>query len=70
MSKKVLLLTFVSDSETDIGAVFDLQKVFLALPEKELERFDVFHSVDYLCDCGDTWCGNREGYGCGKKVLA
>jgi hypothetical protein len=43
---KILLLTFESDSDTDIGAVFDLQKVFLSLPESDLVKFDVFHSVE------------------------
>ena len=43
---KVLLLTFESESDTDIGAVFDLQKVFLALPESDITKFEVFHSVE------------------------
>lgn len=43
---KILLLTFESESDTDIKAVFDLQKVFLALPESDLKKFEVFHSVD------------------------
>ena len=66
--KKNVLISFVTEADTDLEAVFDLNKVFLALPESNLKKFDVVDVLEYLCECGDTWCGNRVGYGCGKQV--
>ena len=40
--KKNVLISFVTESDTDLGAVFELNKVFLALPDSDLKKFDVF----------------------------
>jgi hypothetical protein len=44
--KKNVLISFITESDTDLGAVFDLNKVFLALPESDLKKFDVFDVLD------------------------
>ena len=46
--KKNVLISFVTEAETDIEAVFNLNKIFLALPENDLVKFDVFDVVE--CD--------------------
>ena len=65
--KKNVLISFVTDAETDLEAVFALNKILYTLSDENLVKFNVFDVLDYVCTCGDTWCGNREGYGCGKS---
>ena len=40
--KKNVLISFVTEADTDLQAVFNLNKVFAKLSESELENFDVF----------------------------
>ena len=68
--KKNILISYVVDADSDLHAIFALHKSLRYMPDAEIIKFDAFDVVDYLCECGDTWCGNREGYGCGKKVSA
>ena len=49
MTKKNVLISFVTEAETDLNAVFDLNKIFLALSENDLKKFD-----------GDCWTVDRE----------
>ena len=44
--KKVVLISFVTEAETDLEAVFNLNKIFNQLPENDLVKFDVFDVVD------------------------
>ena len=46
--KKNVLISFITESDTDLGAVFDLNKVFLALPESDLVKFDVFDVLEVV----------------------
>lgn len=48
MTKKNVLISFVTEAETDLNAVFDLNKIFLALPESDLVKFDVFDVLDVV----------------------
>ena len=40
--KKNVLISFVTEADTDLQAVFNLNKIFTKLSESELENFDVF----------------------------
>jgi hypothetical protein len=44
--KKVVLIAFVTEAETDLEAVFALNKIFYQLPESDLVKFDVFDVVE------------------------
>lgn len=44
--KKVVLISFVTEAETDLEAVFALNKIFNQLPESDLVKFDVFDVVE------------------------
>ena len=44
--KKNVLISFVTEAETDLNAVFELNKIFLALSENDLKKFDVFEVLD------------------------
>ena len=44
--KKNVLISFITEADTDLQAVFNLNKVFLALPESDLKNFDVFEVLD------------------------
>ena len=44
--KKNVLISFVTEADTDLNAVFNLNKVFLALSESDLKKFDVFEVLD------------------------
>ena len=46
MTKKNVLISFVTDADTDLQAVFNLNKVFQKLSDKELENFDAFEVLD------------------------
>ena len=44
--KKVVLISFVTEAETDLEAVFALNKILYQLPESDLAKFDVFDVVE------------------------
>ena len=44
--KKNVLISFVTEAETDLNAVFELNKIFLTLSENDLKKFDVFEVLD------------------------
>jgi hypothetical protein len=46
--KKNVLISFVTEADSDLSAVFALNKTFLNLPENELAKFDVFDVVDVV----------------------
>jgi len=46
--KKNVLISFVTEADTDLNAVFDLNKIFLALSENDLKKFDVFEVLDVV----------------------
>ena len=46
--KKNVLISFIVEAETDIEAVFALNKILYQLPDKDLVKFDVFDVVE--CD--------------------
>ena len=46
--KKVVLISFVTEAETDLEAVFALNKILYQLPDSDLVKFDVFDVVE--CD--------------------
>ena len=46
LTKKIVLVTFVTDADTDLQAVFNLNKVFAKLSEQELEKFEAFQVLD------------------------
>ena len=43
--KKVVLISFVTEAETDLEAVFALNKILYQLPESDMVKFDVFDVV-------------------------
>ena len=48
MSKKNVLISFITEAETDLEAVFALNKILYQLPDSDLVKFDVFDVVE--CD--------------------
>ncbi len=46
--KKNVLISFVTEAETELDAVFALNKILYQLPESDLVKFDVFDVVE--CD--------------------
>jgi hypothetical protein len=44
--KKNVLISFVTEADNDLKAVFALNKVLSQLPENDLEKFDVFDVVE------------------------
>ena len=48
MTKKNVLISFVTDAETDIDAVFSLNKILHKLSDSELEKFDAFTVLDVV----------------------
>ncbi len=46
MTKKIVLITFVTDADNDLKAVFNLNKVFAKLSDDELEKFEAFQVLD------------------------
>ena len=53
--KKNVLISFVTEAETELEAIFALNKILYQLPDKDLVKFDVFDVVDCdlenLCNC-------------------
>ena len=48
LTKKNVLISFVTDAETDLQAVFNLNKIFNKLSESELEKFNAFEVLDVV----------------------
>ena len=46
MTKKNVLISFVTDADTDLQAVFNLNKIFAKLSDNELENFNAFEVLD------------------------
>ena len=46
MTKKNVLISFVTDADTDLQAVFNLNKVLQKLSDNELEKFNAFEVLD------------------------
>ena len=46
--KKNVLISFITEAETDLEAVFALNKILYQLPDSDLAKFDVFDVVE--CD--------------------
>jgi hypothetical protein len=46
LTKKNVLISFVTDADTDLQAVFNLNKIFTKLSEEDLEKFDAFEVLD------------------------
>ena len=46
--KKNVLISFIVEAETDLEAVFALNKILYQLPDSDLAKFDVFDVVE--CD--------------------
>lgn len=46
LSKKNVLISFVTDADTDLQAVFNLNKVLQKLSDDELEKFNAFEVLD------------------------
>ena len=46
--KKNVLISFITEAETDLEAVFALNKILYQLPDSDLVKFDVFDVVE--CD--------------------
>ena len=46
--KKNVLISFVTEAETELEAVFALNKILFQLSDLDLAKFDVFDVVD--CD--------------------
>jgi hypothetical protein len=44
--KKVVLMSFVTEAETDLEAVFALNKILYKLPDEDLAKLDVFDVVE------------------------
>jgi hypothetical protein len=46
MTKKNVLISFITDADTDLQAVFNLNKVLQKLSDNELEKFNAFEVLD------------------------
>jgi hypothetical protein len=46
LSKKNVLISFVTDADTDLQAVFNLNKIFAKLSDEELEKFNAFEVLE------------------------
>ena len=44
--KKNVLISYVVEAETDLDAVFALNKTLYSLPDNELAKFDVFEVLE------------------------
>jgi hypothetical protein len=44
--KKNVLISFVTEADTDLQAVFNLNKIMQKLSEQDLEKFDAFDVLD------------------------
>ena len=48
MTKKNVLISFVTDADSDLQAVFNLNKIFAKLSENELEKFNAFQVLEVV----------------------
>jgi hypothetical protein len=48
LTKKNILISFVTEANTDLDAYFALQKSLRNLPDSELEKFDAFEILDVV----------------------
>ena len=46
MTKKNVIISFVTEADTDLQAVFNLNKVLHKLSDNELEKFNAFEVLD------------------------
>jgi hypothetical protein len=46
LTKKNVLISFVTDADTDLQAVFNLNKVLNKLNDNDLENFNAFEVLD------------------------
>jgi hypothetical protein len=46
--KKNVLISYVVEAETDLKAIFALNKSLSTLPESELEKFEAFDVVEVV----------------------
>lgn len=46
MSKKNILISYVVEADSDLKAIFALNKSLSTLPDSELVKFDAFHVLD------------------------
>jgi hypothetical protein len=46
--KKNVLISFVTEADTDLQAVFNLNKIMQKLSDDELEKFDAFEVLDVV----------------------
>ena len=44
--KKNVLISFVAEADSDLSAIFALNKIFANLSENDLVKFDVFDVLD------------------------
>lgn len=47
MSKKIVLVSYVVEADSDVSAIFALRRSLAYLPESELEKFEAFNVVDF-----------------------
>ena len=45
--KKIVLITYTVEADTDLAAIFALRKSLNNLSESELDKFDAFEVLDY-----------------------
>jgi hypothetical protein len=48
LTKKNVLISFVTDADSDLQAVFNLNKIFAKLSENELEKFNAFQVLEVV----------------------
>ncbi len=48
MTKKNVLISFTTDADTDLQAIFNLNKVLYQLSDSELEKFNAFEVLDVV----------------------
>ncbi len=46
--KRNVLISFVTDADSDLQAVFNLNKVFAKLSDDELEKFNAFEVLEVI----------------------
>lgn len=46
--KKNILISFVTEAETELDAIFALNKVLMKLPESDVAKFDAFDVLDVV----------------------
>jgi len=44
--KKIVLISYVVEADTDLSAIFALRKSLSILPDSELEKFEAFDVVN------------------------